>query len=86
MLWLWCGLAAVTLIQPLTWEPPHAMGVALKRQKKFIKFLLKNDIQKYIQKRQFLFYYKDCLEYGDGSKPKRLKDGLPHRPKLGAPD
>ena len=34
MLWLWCRLAAVALIQPLAWEPPHAVGVALKRPKK----------------------------------------------------
>ena len=35
---LWCrahallGSAATALIQPLAWEPPYAMGVALKRQ------------------------------------------------------
>ena len=34
LLWLWCRLAAVVPIQPLAWEPPHAMGVALKRPKK----------------------------------------------------
>ena len=22
LLWLWCGLAAIALIQPLAWEPP----------------------------------------------------------------
>ena len=33
-LWLWCGLAAVTLIGPLAWEPPDASGAALKSQKK----------------------------------------------------
>ena len=32
--WLWCRLAATTLIQPLAQEPPYAMGVALKRPKK----------------------------------------------------
>ena len=30
---LWCRPAAAALIQPLTWEPPYAMGVAPKRQK-----------------------------------------------------
>ena len=30
--WLW--LAAIASIQPLAGEPPYAMGVALKRQKK----------------------------------------------------
>ena len=30
-LWLWCRLAAAALIRPLAWEPPCAMGVALKK-------------------------------------------------------
>ena len=30
---LWCRPAATTPIGPLAWEPPYAMGVALKRQK-----------------------------------------------------
>ena len=34
LLWLWCRLAAIALIQPLAWEPPYVMGVALKIQKK----------------------------------------------------
>ena len=34
LLWLWCRLVAVALIGPLTWEPPYAVGVALKGQKK----------------------------------------------------
>ena len=29
-----CSLAAAALIQPLAWEFPYAMDVALKRQKK----------------------------------------------------
>ena len=33
LLWLWCRPAATALIRPLAWEPPYAMGVALKRQK-----------------------------------------------------
>ena len=32
-LWLWCRPAAVALIGPLAWEPPYAVGVALKRKK-----------------------------------------------------
>ena len=32
--WLWCRLAATTLIQPLAWELPYAAGVALKKKKK----------------------------------------------------
>ena len=33
LLWLWCRLAAAAPIQPLAWEPPHAVGVALKINK-----------------------------------------------------
>ena len=32
-LWLWCGLAAVALIRPSPWEPPYAVGAALKKKK-----------------------------------------------------
>ena len=32
LLWLWHRPTATALIQPLAWEPPHAMGAALKRQ------------------------------------------------------
>ena len=34
MLWLGRRPAAVALIGPLAWEPPHAAGVALKKLKK----------------------------------------------------
>ena len=34
LLWLWCRPAAVAPIRPLAWEPPYAMGVALKQDKK----------------------------------------------------
>ena len=30
-LWLWCRLAAVAPIPPLTWEPPYTASAALKR-------------------------------------------------------
>ena len=33
LLWLWCRPAATALIGPLAWEPPYAVGVALKKQK-----------------------------------------------------
>ena len=33
LLWLWHRLAATALIRPLAWEPPKAVGVALKGQK-----------------------------------------------------
>ena len=32
LLWLWCRPAATALIEPLAWEPPYAVGAALKRQ------------------------------------------------------
>ena len=32
---LWCRPAAVAPIRPLAWEPPYAVGVTLKRKKKF---------------------------------------------------
>ena len=34
LLWQWPSPAATALIRPLAWEPPHAIGVALKRQKR----------------------------------------------------
>ena len=30
-LWLWCRLVATALIRPLAWEPPYALGAAVKR-------------------------------------------------------
>ena len=32
LLWLWCKSAATAPIGPLAWEPPYAMGVALKNK------------------------------------------------------
>ena len=32
--WLWSRPAATALIGPLAWEPPYAVSMALKRQKK----------------------------------------------------
>ena len=34
LLWLWCWLAATALVGPLAWEPPYAVGAALKPKKK----------------------------------------------------
>ena len=33
LLWWWCRPEAAAPIRPLIWEPPYAVGVALKRQK-----------------------------------------------------
>ena len=32
--WLWRRLAALVPIGPLAWEPPYAVGAALKKQQK----------------------------------------------------
>ena len=37
--WLWRRLAVTAQIQPLAWEPPYALDVALKRKKKRILVL-----------------------------------------------
>ena len=34
LLWLWCRLIAVALIQPLAWEFPYVAGSALKSKQK----------------------------------------------------
>ena len=34
LLWPWCRLAATAPIQPLRWELPYAVGLALKSKKK----------------------------------------------------
>ena len=34
LVWLWYRPTTIALIQPLAWEPPYAVGVALKRQEK----------------------------------------------------
>ena len=38
LLWLWCRPAATTQIRPLVWEPPYAMGTALKKKTKRLSF------------------------------------------------
>ena len=34
LLWLWCRLGAVAMIQPLAWELTYAMGVAPEKKDK----------------------------------------------------
>ena len=34
LLWLWHRLAVTAPIQPLAWEPPYAVGAALKKKKR----------------------------------------------------
>ena len=33
-LWLWCRPVTTALIGPLAWEPPYAVGAALKSKKR----------------------------------------------------
>ena len=37
LLWLWCRPVAIALNGPLAWEPPYAVGIALKRFKKKVR-------------------------------------------------
>ena len=46
LLWLQYRPAATVPIQPLAWEPPHAMGVALEKTKKKKKTQIKSIIRK----------------------------------------
>ena len=34
LLWLWCRPAAIAPVGTLAWEPPYAVGAALKSKKK----------------------------------------------------
>ena len=34
LLWLWCRLAAVAPVRPLTWKLPYGTRVALKKEEK----------------------------------------------------
>ena len=34
LLWLWCRPSTTAPVETLAWEPPHAVGTALKRLKK----------------------------------------------------
>ena len=57
LLWLWCRLADVALIGPLAWEPPYAMGGALKKQTKKSK----NTPQKAVTKKKSYVTQSFCL-------------------------
>ena len=46
LLWLWHRLAAAALIRPLAWEPPYALGAALKRPKKKKKISKRNRVSR----------------------------------------
>ena len=44
LLRLWCRPAATALIRPLAWEPPYAMGAALKDKKRKKKVYIPNTL------------------------------------------
>ena len=70
-LWLWRRLAAAALIGPLAWEPPYAMSVALKRQKKGKKKM-------HITEQVTLFLAKSRNVHFQISIPGDSDDGFPH--------
>ena len=44
LLWLWCRPAAAALTGPLAWEPPYAVGAALKKQNKTKHFIFLKEV------------------------------------------
>ena len=66
-LWLWCRPAAVAPIRPQAWEPPYAVGAALKRQN-----IKKEDIFETIVKKNEgeLMSHFNSIDPGSSSIPK----------------
>ena len=52
LLWLWQRLAATALLRPLAWEPPYAVGEALKRAKDKKEKRIKHKIKHKTPKRE----------------------------------
>ena len=61
LLWLWCRPVAVTPIRPLAWEPPYAMGAALKRQKKKNFFFVSSSQNDWVIGQDVEVKHKDLL-------------------------
>ena len=55
LLWLWCRLAAIALIQPLPGKPPYAVDAALKKTKRQKKK------KKNIEEKEMLPWHIFCL-------------------------
>ena len=55
LLRLWCRPATAALIRLLAWEPPYAMGAALKRHKKKIRKEKMNKMSKRIVTVYFIY-------------------------------
>ena len=59
LLWLWCRQAATAApVRPLAWEPPYAMGAALKRQKKKKKKKTKKRKPCSFSQKDYIFFWK----------------------------
>ena len=56
LLWLWCRPVVTALIQPLAWEPPYAMGAALKRPKQKQKQKPENSFSLALTEEGYLFW------------------------------
>ena len=67
LLWLWCGPVARAPIRPLAWEPPYAVGVALKRQKKKLIKNFKKRIREEFCTSHFIIILNILFEEGNKS-------------------
>ena len=65
LLWLWYGPAATALIRPLAWEPPYAVGVALKSQERKKNPVSGLDFSPVFYDLNFLPMFKNSLECPD---------------------
>ena len=59
LLWLWNRPADTALIVPLAWEPPYAMGEALKKDKRQKK--KKKKKKKIVTKDSFFLNERNCI-------------------------
>ena len=78
LLWLWCRPVAATLIQPLAWELPYAMSVALKakrekKEKKLQGHFLDSMVWIYLVPSPSFRNFK--LQKVNGSSPPSLSPG-----------
>ena len=55
LLWLWRRPVAAAVIQPLAWEPPYALGAALKRKKR------KKKASRHGEKDPIFKYFSKCV-------------------------
>ena len=64
LMWPWCRLAATVLIRPLAWEPPYALGAALKRQKNKTKQNKKAFVRSSLDTRGLRIQHCHCNDLG----------------------